>query len=197
MAYPHHGRVAALLRLSEGVHATLQMTGLPSSRRGHPASFRNKFRIPDTQSLLHAIAQSLASEGFRKEVIGTRFECVGTRDLSAHRRDERNRNSRGCRVASDNLTDGKAVNVRQSHVQQDEIRCMTADECEAVRPGFSGKDFEACFSQVILNQFDEVRFVVNHQNLGRHIRALAQGERAEQRRESESVVTNWRRWHRR
>jgi hypothetical protein len=42
---------------------------------------------------------------------------------------------------------------------------------------------------VILNQFDEVRFVVNHQDFGRHVRALAQGERAEQRQDRESAVT--------
>jgi hypothetical protein len=47
--------------------------------------------------------------------------------------------------------------------------------------------------QVVLNEFDEVRFVVNHQDFGRHVRALAQEECPEQRRESESAVTKSRR----
>ena len=50
---------------------------------------------------------------------------------------------------------------------------MTANERKTGRPGFSGENFEACFLQVILNQFDEVRVVVNHQDFGRHVRALA------------------------
>jgi hypothetical protein len=47
--------------------------------------------------------------------------------------------------------------------------------------------------QMVMNEFDEIRLVVNHQNFGRHVRALAQEECPEQRRESESVVTKSRR----
>ena len=196
MAYRHHSRMAALLRLSKGVPVTLRrQTCPPHTRRlsGTDSEISSTFSVPDTQSLLHAIAQCLASEGFGKEMIGARSEGMSARNLSAHGRDEHDWNSLRCRVTLKDLTNRKTVDVRQTYVEQDEIGRMAADEGKTVLSGFRGEDFEACFLQVILNEFDEVRFVVNHQNFGRHVRALAQEEREEQRRESESLVTKLRR----
>ena len=191
MAYRHHDRVAAFLRLGEWARGAYKGK-LSNSSAGVKAvlgRFRYKFSVTNAQSFLHAIAQGLASEGFGKEVIGARAEGMSARNLSAHSRDEHDRNSRRGRVAPEDLTNRKAIDVRQSHVQEDQIGRMTVDERQTVRSGFSGENLEACFLQVILNEFDEVRLVVNHQNFGRHVRALAQWECVEQRQDRESAVT--------
>ena len=120
MAYPHHGRVAALLRLGEWARADSRGRWLHApfaleAREGKLVRqwpFRNEFAITDAQRFLHAIAQSLASEGFWQEVIGARSESMGVRNLSAHSRDEHDRNSRGRRVAPEDLTNRKAIYVR-------------------------------------------------------------------------------------
>jgi len=195
MAYRHHDRVAGLLRLgewarrSQGENCGFSFVVVRAIRD----RFRYKFGVTNAQSLLHAIAQSLASEGLGKEVIGARAEGMSARNLSAHSRDEHDRNSRRRRVAPEALTNRKAIDIRQPHVEEDEIGRMTVDERKTVRSGFSGENFEACLLQMILDEFDEVRFVVNHQNFSRHVRALAQGECAEQRQDRESAVTKRRR----
>jgi hypothetical protein len=196
MAYRHHDGVAMLLRLGEWARGAYKGEKLRISSAGVKAirdRFRYTFRITNAQSLLHAIAQSLASEGFGKKVIGARAEGVSARNLPAHSRDEHDRNSRRHRAAPEDFTNRKAIDVRQPHVQEDQIGRMTVNERQTVCSGFRGENFEACFLQVILNEFDEVRFIVNHQNPCRHVKPLAQGECAEQRRDSESTVTKWRR----
>ena len=151
--------------------------------------FRNKFSVPNAQRFLHAIAQSIASEGFGQEVIGARSEGVSARNFPVHSRDKDDRDSRRGRVASKDFTDRKAIDVRQTHIEQDEVGRLMLDKRESVRPRFGGENFEAGFLKVILDEFDKVRFVVNHQDFGRHVRALAQRECAEQRQDRESAVT--------
>ena len=155
--------------------------------------FRNEFTVADPQCFLHAVAQSFAGEGFWQKVIGPGFESMSARDFSAHSRDEDDRDPRGRRVAPEDLTNRKAIDVWQPHVQKNQIGRITTDERKTVRSGFGGENFEACLLQVVLNEFDEIRLVVNHQDFGRHVRALAQEECPEQRRESESEVTKSRR----
>ena len=161
-----------------------------ASRAGNTRDrFRNKLSVPNAQRFLHAIAQSIAGEGFGQEVIGARSEGVSARNFPVHGRDKDDRDSRRCRVASHDLTDRKAIDVRQAQIEQDEVGRLTLDKRQTVRPCLGGEDFEAGFLQVTLNEFDEVRFVVNHQDFGRHVRALAQRECAEQRQDRESAVT--------
>ena len=95
--------------------------------------FRNEFAVADTQRFLHAVAQSLASEGFWQEVIGSRSQCMSARDFSAHSRNEHDRNSRRGRVAPEDLTNRKAIDIRQPHIEQDEIGRMTPDKGKPVR----------------------------------------------------------------
>src|SRR5688572_32891959 len=83
--------------------------------------FRNEFTVADPQCFLHAVAQSFAGEGFWQKAIGPGFESMSARDFSAHSRDEDEWNTRGRRVAPEDLTNRKDIEVRQPQVQQNQM----------------------------------------------------------------------------
>jgi hypothetical protein len=148
-----------------------------------------EFGVADAKGFIDTAAQRFAGKWFGQEVIRAGTQGVGSRDLAMHRGDEDNGNASRRRLAAQHFADGQSIDVRQAHVEQDEIGVLTTGENEPVLAGICGEDFEARLLQVVVDQFDEIRFVVDHQDFGGHDEDVAQYRVGEQRRPSETRVT--------
>ena len=75
----------------------------------------------------------------------------------------------GGRLASQNFTNGQTVEVGQQDVEQDQIRLELPRLAQRLHPVVGHDEFATQPGEAILQQLDEIEFIIHNQNTRHHL----------------------------
>ena len=146
--------------------------------------------VAGAQRLFDTVGEVFAAEGLGQKMVCTRRERIRAGNFPSHRRDKNDLDVRGRRLAAENFAHGKAIDVGQAQVQEDDIRQVAAGLVKSGHAGLGADDFKAGVAEIVGGKIDEVCFIIDHKNLCWHSPELTFVRRMTQRRRGKRQVTN-------